>query len=33
MMENYIRYYNDRRVQRNLDTLTSMEKHNLYLAA
>ena len=33
MIENYIRYYNDRRIQRNLGILTPMEKHNLYLAA
>ena len=33
MIENYIRYYNERRVQRNLGVLTPMEKHNLYLAA
>ena len=33
MIENYIRYYNNQRVQRNLGVLTPMEKHNLYLAA
>lgn len=33
MIENYIRYYNTRRVQRNLGVLTPMEKHNLFLAA
>lgn len=33
MIENYIRYYNNRRIQRNLGILTPMEKHNLYLAA
>ena len=33
MIESYIRYYNDRRVQRNLGVLTPMEKHNLALAA
>ena len=33
MIENYIHYFNERRVQRNLGTLTPMEKHNLYLAA
>ena len=33
MIENYIRYYNNRRVQRNLGILTPMEKYNLYLAA
>lgn len=33
MIENYIRYYNTRRVQRNLGVLTPQEKHDLYLAA
>ena len=33
MIENYIRYYNNHRVQRNLGILTPMEKHNLYSAA
>ena len=33
MIENYIRYYNSHRVQRNLGILTPMEKYNLYLAA
>ena len=33
MIEDYIRYYNNQRVQRNLGILTPMEKHNLYLAA
>lgn len=33
MIENYIRYYNTRRVQRRLGILTPLEKHNLYLAA
>ena len=33
MIENYIHYYNNRRVQRNLGVLTPMEKYNLYLAA
>ena len=33
MIENYNRYYNNRRVQRNLGILTPMEKHNLYSAA
>ena len=33
MIENYIRYYNTRRVQRGLGVLTPVEKHNLYLAA
>ena len=33
MIENYIIYYNNRRVQRNLGVLTPMEKHNNYLLA
>ena len=33
MIESYILYYNDRRVQRNLGVLTPMEIHNLALAA
>lgn len=33
MLEGYIRYYNTRRVQRNLGVLTPMEKHKLCLAA
>ena len=33
MIEEYICYYNNRRVQRNLGILTPMEKHNRYLAA
>jgi transposase InsO family protein len=33
MIESYIRYYNNRRVQRKLGVLTPMEKHNLALAA
>ena len=32
-IENYIHYYNTRRVQRNLGVLTLMEKHELGLAA
>ena len=32
-IEHYIRYYNTRRVQRNLGTLTPMEKHEFYRAA
>ena len=32
-IENYIHYYNTRRVQRNLGVLTPMEKHALCLAA
>ncbi len=30
-MENYIRYYNSKRIQRKLDKLTPMEFHNAYL--
>lgn len=33
MIEDYIHYYNNRRLQRNLGVLTPMEKHNQYLAA
>lgn len=33
MIEDYIDYYNSKRLQRNLGILTPMEKHNLYLAA
>lgn len=33
MIENYIRYYNHRRVQRRLGVLTPIEKNNLYSAA
>ena len=33
MIDSYIRYYNTRRVQRNLGVLTPMEKHVLSLAA
>ena len=33
MIENYIIYYNNRRVQRNLGVLTPIEKHNNYLLA
>lgn len=33
MIHSYIHYYNTRRVQRNLGTLTPMEKHQLALAA
>jgi len=33
MIETYIDYYNNRRLQRNLGTMTPMEKHNNYLAA
>lgn len=31
MIENYIAYYNNSRVQRNLGVLTPMEKHESYL--
>ena len=33
MIINYISYYNNQRVQRNLGVLTPFEKHNLFLAA
>ena len=33
MIEDYIAYYNNRRVQRNLGVLTPMEKHNSDLPA
>ena len=33
MIQSYIRYYNTRRVQRNLGLLTPIEKHDLFLAA
>lgn len=33
MIENYIEYNNNRRVQRNLGVLTPMEKHSNYLMA
>ena len=33
MIVSYIRYYNNRRVQRNLGILTPIEKYTLYLAA
>lgn len=32
MIEDYIEYYNNKRLQRNLGVLTPMEKHNNYLA-
>ena len=32
-IENYIRYYNNRRLQRRLGVLTPLEKHALCLAA
>ncbi|MDO5116487.1 MAG: IS3 family transposase [Synergistaceae bacterium] len=33
MIQDYIDYYNNHRVQRKLDVLTPMEKHDRYLAA
>ena len=33
MIEDYIEYYNNRRLQRNPGVLTPMEKHEHYLAA
>ena len=33
MIDNYINYYNNRRLQRNLGVLTPMEKHEKYLPA
>jgi transposase InsO family protein len=33
MIEDYIEYYNNRRLQRNLGVLTPMEKHDQYLPA
>ena len=33
MIEEYIEYYNNRRLQRNLGVLTPIEKHNNYLMA
>ncbi len=31
MIENYIGYYNSKRLQRNLGVLTPMEKHEFYM--
>ena len=31
MIEEYIRYYNNKRLQRNLGVVTPMEKHEMYL--
>ncbi|NBH60329.1 hypothetical protein D1155_01395 [Anaerotruncus sp. 80] len=31
MIENYINYYNNKYLQRNLGVLSPMEKHQLYL--
>ena len=33
MIEKYIEYYNNKRLQRNLGVLTPMEKHGMYLRA
>ena len=33
MIEDYIDYYNNKRLQRNLGILTPMEKHEIYLQA
>ncbi len=33
VIQNYITYYNDRRVQRNLGVLTLIGTYNLYLTA
>ena len=33
MISDYIDYYNNERLQRNLGVLTPMEKHEMYLAA
>ena len=33
MIEDYIEYYNNKRLQRSLGVLTPMKKHNSYLAA
>ena len=33
MITDYIEYYNNRRLQRNLGVLTPMEKHEHYLVA
>ena len=33
MIENYIDYYNNKRLQKSLGILTSMEKHEIYLQA
>ena len=30
MIENYIKYYNNKRLQRNLGVLTPMEKYQMY---
>lgn len=33
MIKNYIEYYNNKRLQRNLGVLTPMEKHEIYIQA
>ena len=33
MIENYIGYYNNKRLQRNLGILTPMEKHEFFMKA
>ena len=33
MIAEYMDYYNNRRLQRNLGIMTPMEKHEMYLAA
>lgn len=33
MIENYIEYYNNKRLQRNLGVLTPIEKHEKYMMA
>ena len=33
MLEEYIDYYNNKRLQRNLGILTPMEKYEIYLQA
>ena len=33
MIVDYIDYYNNKRLQRNLEILTPMEKHEIYLQA
>lgn len=33
MIEDYIDYYNNKRLQRNLGVLLPMEKHEIYLQA
>ena len=33
MIENYMEYYNNKRLQRNLGVLTPIEKHEIYIQA